>query len=344
MSKLKTATTTAAGMGHLPDRLQSCAGPAAVERVFERANIPIDVLNDRFVRIPLSAMVGVFAEAERVSGHPFFGLHVGLGMSGAEIGPWFEFAGQAPTLRQGIHRLARAMPLFQNGPRVWLVEMRSGGIMRYFVPRGDDVPICAHSDHNIPLMLGFVRRFLGPSWRPRWIEIDYPDRGQGDELRDLLQCQPLYGRSALSLPLTAIELDTPPLQHSMAEASMCWADVQAKMTAPGSDFIIALEACILLDMFEGTPELDSVARRMSMSKRTLQRRLTLEGQSFRKLLSKVRHRRALSLLRDTDLGLTEIAHRLGYSDMANFTRAFKTWVGYAPSIAPRAKATTGTNS
>lgn len=324
-------TTTAAGMGGLPERLQDSAGPAAVERAFARADLPIELLNDLSLRIPMTSMIALFGEAERFTDHPQFGLQIGLEMTGREIGAWFEYSSQASTLRLGLQRLGRAITLFQNGPSVTLIEMRSGGIMRYHVPRDKTVTYAAHSDHNVPLMLDFVQRYLGPDWRPRWIEIDYPDRGHGSGFADLVQSQPLYGRSALSLPLTTAELDTLRPRTLRSDQTLCWADVQAQTAAEANDFMIAVEACVLLDMLDGPPELDSVARRMNLSARSLQRRLMVRGHSFRDVLARVRYRRALSLLHETDLGVTEIAHRLGYSEVANFSRAFKSWAGCAPS-------------
>ena len=67
------------------------------------------------------------------------------------------------------------------------------------------------------------------------------------------------------------------------------------------------------------------------SARTLQRRLAERGLSFSRVLQGVRFRNAQELLRDPRLPLTEIAKRLGYTDPANFIRAFKRWTGVGPS-------------
>jgi len=44
-----------------------------------------------------------------------------------------------------------------------------------------------------------------------------------------------------------------------------------------------------------------------------------------------RMRHAVTMLRDSDLSITEIAIQLGYSDSAHFTRAFRRWTCVAPS-------------
>lgn len=78
------------------------------------------------------------------------------------------------------------------------------------------------------------------------------------------------------------------------------------------------------------PSMQTVARELHMDPRTLRRRLTAEGTSFRDLLAQIRHRLAVELLAQ-DMRLDEIARRLGYAETANFTHAFIRWEGMAPS-------------
>ena len=67
-----------------------------------------------------------------------------------------------------------------------------------------------------------------------------------------------------------------------------------------------------------------------MSERTLQRRITEEGRSFRELLVEARRELGLRLLGDAALELDEIAFLLGYQDATSFHRAFREWEGVTP--------------
>ncbi|WP_297623005.1 AraC family transcriptional regulator [Nocardia sp.] len=77
--------------------------------------------------------------------------------------------------------------------------------------------------------------------------------------------------------------------------------------------------------------IEEVARRLSVSTRTLQRRLADQGTSWREELEVVRYQHAKSLLRDTQLPLQSIAGRLGYSDHRTLRRAFQRWTGQSPN-------------
>jgi AraC-like DNA-binding protein len=72
-----------------------------------------------------------------------------------------------------------------------------------------------------------------------------------------------------------------------------------------------------------------------MSPRTLQRRLGEEGTTFRQVLAGTRLQLAEALLADGDLPVTAVALRLGFSETAAFSRAFRRWTGESPSARRR---------
>jgi AraC-like DNA-binding protein len=78
------------------------------------------------------------------------------------------------------------------------------------------------------------------------------------------------------------------------------------------------------------PNMKKMAKNINMSSQTMRRRLAAEGIDYKSLSRQVRENKACALLKSTDLSMQEIADRLGYSDVANFYRAFKSWTGQTP--------------
>lgn len=74
----------------------------------------------------------------------------------------------------------------------------------------------------------------------------------------------------------------------------------------------------------------TVAAELKLSERSLRRRLTEEGTSFRDLLQDARKERAQTILSKPGMSLSVAAEQLGYSDTAAFSRAFKEWTGMSP--------------
>jgi AraC-like DNA-binding protein len=70
---------------------------------------------------------------------------------------------------------------------------------------------------------------------------------------------------------------------------------------------------------------------LHMTPRTLHRRLVDEGTSFHDLLEDVRRTLAVEHVKSGRLSIEEIAYMLGYSDLANFRRAFRRWESVPPS-------------
>ncbi|MEZ4313573.1 MAG: helix-turn-helix transcriptional regulator [Polyangiaceae bacterium] len=91
-------------------------------------------------------------------------------------------------------------------------------------------------------------------------------------------------------------------------------------------------------MPDGEPSLAQVARKLQMSPRSLQRRLTDMGTTFRALVTAERHALALRHLSSPALSIAEIAFLLGFSTVPAFHRAFKQWTGLTPLAARRTAA------
>jgi AraC-like DNA-binding protein len=82
---------------------------------------------------------------------------------------------------------------------------------------------------------------------------------------------------------------------------------------------------------EGYPTMGQVAQRLGITDRTLGRHLERQGLSFRQVIDECRHQEACTMLREGRHSVDGIAARLGYSDPANFSRAFRRWAGCTPT-------------
>ncbi|MNM70711.1 AraC family transcriptional regulator [Pseudomonas alkylphenolica] len=78
------------------------------------------------------------------------------------------------------------------------------------------------------------------------------------------------------------------------------------------------------------PGADAVAATLGMSTRTLHRRLTEHQRTYQGVLDEVRCALAIEFLQKSDLPMDELAAQVGFSEAANFRKAFKKWTGRAP--------------
>ena len=109
--------------------------------------------------------------------------------------------------------------------------------------------------------------------------------------------------------------------------------IELEATARTADRVRAL----LLELLpSGAATIELVAKRLAMSKRTLQRRLEDEGENFRALVNATRESLAKHYLTQTSLSGGEIAFLLGFEDPNSFYRAFHEWTGQTPETARHA--------
>ncbi|MCB1704097.1 MAG: AraC family transcriptional regulator [Halioglobus sp.] len=73
------------------------------------------------------------------------------------------------------------------------------------------------------------------------------------------------------------------------------------------------------------PNTDEMAGKMNMSTRSLRSKLQQEGTTYQAVLDEARKNIAIEWLENTDITPKEIGFMLGYSDVGNFRRAFRSW-------------------
>lgn len=164
------------------------------------------------------------------------------------------------------------------------------------------------------------------------VSFAFPAPGHAALARDILGCEVRYDQawSGLSFPLAVAEQTVS--QHDalvLAEAlRIC--DAELRKLDAGTTIAARLER-LLFERKPSFPALELSARMLGVAPRTLHRRLTEEGTSYRDVLESVKHRIARECLNVERMRVKEVAYLLGYNDVANFRRAFKRWEGLPPS-------------
>ncbi|WP_144394363.1 AraC family transcriptional regulator [Pleionea sediminis] len=75
-----------------------------------------------------------------------------------------------------------------------------------------------------------------------------------------------------------------------------------------------------------------VASELSLSEKTLERRLNQYNYSYRELIDTIRLELAQKYLSQTQYSIDDIARNLGYCDRSTFSKAYKKWTGVTPGF------------
>ena len=133
-----------------------------------------------------------------------------------------------------------------------------------------------------------------------------------------------YSRDLLSQELSGADTVLHKTLRSLAESS----EVKNYVSGPVS-YAVRLRIPEMIET--GNIKAKEMASAMNMSVRTLQRRLSEEGNGFKELVDLFRREEAVRLLNESDKQIGEIARKLGYNEPASFTRAFRRWYGKPPT-------------
>ena len=108
------------------------------------------------------------------------------------------------------------------------------------------------------------------------------------------------------------------------------ADQELTALSDLSAFPAQVREAIEPELARGAP-LEAVAERLHMSPGALRSRLRQHGTSYSALLDRLRRDHAKRALRQSQLSIAEVGHRLGFAHPPAFHRAFRRWFGVAPS-------------
>jgi AraC-like DNA-binding protein len=179
-----------------------------------------------------------------------------------------------------------------------------------------------------------------------WLGVARSRTGRRIVPRRIVTCHPLRGVEAVEASFgTRVEAGPHPILAFQAEDAML---PFKRLNGNGAGPFVPSRSAALTDLdgtalfrdrvravlHEGLPRgeftMNDVARRLAVSRRTLQRRLNAEGTTFLQVLTHLREGLARYYLTRTDLSCTQIAFLLGFEDPNSFFRAFHDWTGATP--------------
>ena len=189
----------------------------------------------------------------------------------------------------------------------------------------------ASVDATFSTLMELARRGTGTDVRPLRVDLARP--GLRSAAHERYFAAPIrLGAPRDLLVFDAADLDRPFPGHNpelLAMLTPALGSALEEMQARSLSEQVVLE--LKRSLPSGRPDVGEVARRMGMSERTLQRRITEEGHNFRELLIEARRELGHRFLSDVAMELDEIAFLLGYQDATSFHRAFREWEGVTPA-------------
>jgi AraC-like DNA-binding protein len=310
--------------------------------LFEGAGLDPALMRDPEARYPMAGLQQLWLAATAVTGDETLGLTVAR-----RIRPTtFHALGYAwlasHTLGEALARAERYFAVVNDGVRLALGAPRGGEVTLSLTPIAARPPMLAPAsvDASAAALVMLARMSAGPEWHPKAVRLPRPKPKAPARFTAFFQTPIDYDARAIALVFDADGL-ADPLPSGNRELAIANDAVLKRLMArlKQGDIEGQVRSALIERLASGAVHQAGIAKALALSERSLQRKLAEAGTSYQKVLDATRRELGEAYVREGSRSITEIAYLLGFADPANFTRAFRRWLGVAPrALGARGKA------
>jgi AraC-like DNA-binding protein len=298
----------------------------------DRFGLPAEAAEQEEIDLAPSLVNDLLEAAAEMLGEPFLALRLPAELPLRRYGLAELAARASSTLRDSLLQTARYASLVH--PQL-VFELVEGADEARWVQRtpGHVRGVGRHAhEYGLAYVLTLARAATGQQVLPLRVWFAHPRPRALGPLHRFFATQELsFGEvdSGFALPRALVDAPLVTSDPRLLATATSLADAALRQR-PRSHELAPRVAAHLRDSLPGQASAEGVSRALHMSARTLQRRLEGEGTSFSEVLDGTREELARALLLDPTLPLGEIGYRLGFADLASFSRAFRRWTGMPP--------------
>ena len=304
--------------------------------IFSEANLAPDKLYNAVARYPFSNMQQLWKLAHSAT-EDDFGINTGNRWSPTSFHA-LGFAWLASgSLGEALYRVSRYGKFLNDGLTYDLIAEQL--LYRFRISSiveknsaSTSTPSSMATDAGITALLKMLRLLMGEQYSPVQIICPHAPNSASLLLEQLARCPVQYGGDSIEFVFDRHDIEKK-LVTGNIELSSINEQIMVKHIAQiDSGHLSSQVALSILQLLPtGNVKEEKIAKALCISSRTMQRRLAEEGASFAKILQQTRKTLSEKYISDDSLAISEAAYLLGFSDQANFTRAFKRWHGVSPS-------------
>ncbi|HSN55213.1 MAG TPA: AraC family transcriptional regulator [Candidatus Sulfomarinibacteraceae bacterium] len=239
----------------------------------------------------------------------------------------------APTVRSSLERVERYCRLWTDNLTYEICDHDRG--VHFIVHRSGErrLGMKLSNEATLASATSLIRQTSSPRFRPLAVSLKHAAPRSISAHERYFGCPVRFGsdRDALSISGEALARSNHLADDGISRFLLSHLDAELRSIGAETPIESLVEREVCRSLSEGIPRMGDVARRLAMSERTLHRRLSERGASFKSLLDATRRHVAENLLRDSRYTATEVAFLAGFSEQSAFNRAFKRWTGRTPT-------------
>jgi AraC-like DNA-binding protein len=285
-------------------------------------------------RLPGEAVSALFRQALVRSGDPELPLRAAAAVPFGAYKVIDFLASSAPTVGEGLVRVARYFPLINSTAELRIHDLGSTMALELATPLDPAGPPRPYVEYALAVTFLHCRHAAAFQWSILEARFAFPPPTASEAHERIFGCPVKFEQPRHELLIARAVWDSPSKGAASSELLQLLeqhAEQTIKTVRATEPMRASVTRLLVVALGAGEPTLESIAKQLHLSPRTLQRKLQAEGSSFAEVLDRTRRANASVYVKRPDLALTEIAYLLGFSEHSAFTRAFQRWYGVAPS-------------
>jgi AraC-like DNA-binding protein len=296
------------------------------------ANVDPKLLDDPNARIDIAAYDRLHESALDTIGDAALGLHMAERATLSAFHVVGFLSVHCRTIRQAIGVFVQYRSLLSECPAPELHEEGDRAYLTCFFIRGPERCNRLRAEFNVTGLVKVAQLSLGMARPPLLIEFEHAAPWYAEEYSRVFGCPIRFGSEATRIHVERSVIDAALIHGNDELFSLLKAQADRHLddlTRPRS--LSRRIRSLMLEHYDGTkPSMESVARRLGVSSRSLRRRLSEEGMTYAEVVDEAMADVARRMLYDRARSIQDIADRLGFSEPSAFHRAFKRWTGLTP--------------
>lgn len=315
------ATAMVVGSEALRLKLFLLAHQLPVPRSFHRvATTASDAADDRVGKDLLVDALQSAMHAKHDSRMP---IDFGAAIRPVDMGIYGMLILTALTIGDALERSAKFSRLMTDTGRVCL-ERNASSIKWVWRSAGVSMGTRVRNEVVLTEHVAILRVLL-PGAVPRCVSFMHSKPEDCTRHHEFFNCPILWGADENSVAW-ALDVVNRPLGVDVSLGDFIEKEAVRRLNLlPASDLVGTLTDVIARRLASGDVSLPTIAAALGRSPRSLQRELSDAGCVYRSLVDGVRQQRAQELAGDLQYSMTEVALKLGFSEVSAFSRAWRRW-------------------
>jgi AraC-like DNA-binding protein len=307
------------------------ASPSSLAELLSATDLTPEMVADSEARVSPAQFCVAWATAIRLSGDPTLALRLASATAPGAFGIVEYICRSAPTLHDALAQWCRYLRILDDTVKVGLIEVGTECSLRVITE--SEAPAPAAHELCFALVVRHARTMVADRLPITEVCFSHDaSLAQVARHRAFFDAPVRFGaphtelvlpRNVLERPLTSADPHLLAILRPTAEETL------ARGAAHSPPFTEQVRRQIGETLPNDDAQLETVAKRLGMTGRSLQRRLKEEGTAFQTLRDEMRRDLADRYL-GQGMSFNEISFLLGFSEPSAFFRAFKRWTGLTP--------------